>query len=450
MFPGACATLLMASLLSAAGDRIAEGKAALMAGRYREAVRLLEHAPDGSPGCEGSYYLGLARYRLKQLDRAIVDLQVSSGCDPGNADPWLAIAAAYVDKGDDDRAVAAFDSALRLKPGDVDALRAASALDLRHERNERAIVKLEKLIAIAPDDAQARSDLAAAYAATGNIEKALEQFREALRMSPDNASALMGLGNMYLKSGQNEEAIELLKKAAKAEPRAYAPRFLLASAYNTLGSYSLALAECEEALRLGGTDPEVYYHLARAYRGLGREEDARAALAKFSALRAQSKEGVEARREAARLMNQAKPLVDAGRLPDAIALLERALALDPKNPQVAFRLAGLYYDTHQYEPARRHVREAIAIAPAEWLYHYLLGLVEEASGRLDMARQSLETAVRLNSSAADAFNQLGNIAMTRQDFAEAKRRFEQAIRLDPHETAYRLNREAAQRRISGK
>jgi cytochrome c-type biogenesis protein CcmH/NrfG len=80
----------------------------------------------------------------------------------------------------------------------------------------------------------------------------------------------------------------------------------------------------------------------------------------------------------------------------------------------------------------------------------LLGLVEKASGNLDAARDSFETAIRLNPSAADPFNQLGNLAMGRDDFTQAVRYFENATRLDPRELAYQLNLDAAQRRLPAK
>lgn len=445
-----CCCIAIAFVLSAAEDRLSEGKTALATGKFEVAVGLLEQERTVSARCEVSFYLGLAHYRLKQLDQAIIDLQSASQCDPANADTRVALAVAYAGKGDEDRAVEAFDSAIQLKPDNAEALRAAAMLDLRHERNERAIVKLEKLIAIEPDDAQARSDLGAAYAGAGNLDKAREQFHSALKLGPNNASALMGLGNAYLKSGQTEEAIPLLTKAAKAEPKSYEPRFLLGSAYNAMALFAEAAVECNEALRLGGTDPEVYYHLARAYRGLGRKEDEQKALERFSALRSQSNQEAESKREAARLINQANPLVDKGRLPDAIALLEAAYALDRQNPQVAFRLAGLYYDVQQQQSARRYAREAIALAPSEWSYHYLLGLVEKTLGKLDAARDSFETTIRLNPSAADPFNQLGNLAMGRDEFAQAVQYFEKATRLDPRELAYQLNLDAAQRRLAPK
>jgi cytochrome c-type biogenesis protein CcmH/NrfG len=122
--------------------------------------------------------------------------------------------------------------------------------------------------------------------------------------------------------------------------------------------------------------------------------------------------------------------------------------LDPINPRLLFRLASLYYDTKHYQTARQYVGAALDLTPSEWLYHYLLGLIEKASDSLEAARESLETAVRLNPSAAEAFNELGDVAMRRQDFASAIRNFENAARLDPRDTAYQLNVQAARHRIA--
>src|SRR3982074_3095287 len=111
-----CCCVVVALLLNAAQDRISEGNTALAAGRYQDAVRLLEQERDSSSRCDVYFYLGLARYRLKQLDQAIIDFKSAGQCAPANADLLLALAAAYADKGDDDRAVEAFDSAIQLQP----------------------------------------------------------------------------------------------------------------------------------------------------------------------------------------------------------------------------------------------------------------------------------------------------------------------------------------------
>jgi len=433
--------------LGAAQNVVEEGKRAFDAGNYTEAVRLFEKAQQSSARCEIFFYLGLARYRLKQLDRAIINFRSAAECDPKLPEPHIALGEAYTQKGDDNRALAAFESALKAQPNHAGALRSAAALYIRHQMNEQAVGVLERLSRMEPGDVQVRSNLGAAYAATSQLEKAEIEFQAAIQRNPVYPSALTGIGNVYLKTGRAEQATEVLQKAAKIAPGAYEPRFLLGAAYNHLERYGEAVRELEAALSQGGGDPEIYYNMARAYRALGREEERKGALAQFTKLKARSERDKEWQREAGRLVERAKTLVHAGDLAGAIALLERARELHRGDAQILFRLAGLYYDVQQYAMARRLIQEAMAVAPAEWAYHYLLGLIEKSTGNLQAARSSLEAAVLLNSAAADAYNQLGDLAMRQNDAARAIEDFRRAVQLDPQQPAYRLNLEAAQRAL---
>jgi Flp pilus assembly protein TadD len=125
--------------------------------------------------------------------------------------------------------------------------------------------------------------------------------------------------------------------------------------------------------------------------------------------------------------------------------LEQARELWPPDDRILSRLAGLHYDLQRYNLARNYAQEAISLAPSEWLYHYLLGLIEKRSGRWKQARSSLEVALRLNPSAAEAHNALGEVALRENDQKGAIASFRRAAELDPKEPAYRLNLEAASR-----
>ena len=97
-----CCCVVAARLLNGADDRISRAKTALAAGKYEDVVNLLEQEQDTPDRCEATFYLGLARYHLKQLEQAIIHLQVASQCDAANADVRVALAVAYAGKGDDD------------------------------------------------------------------------------------------------------------------------------------------------------------------------------------------------------------------------------------------------------------------------------------------------------------------------------------------------------------
>jgi tetratricopeptide (TPR) repeat protein len=429
----------------ACSQALDQAKRAFDHGDYAAAARLFEQAHQASPSCDVLFFLGLARYRLQEPDRALIAFRSAVECDPKLIPAHLAMAEAYAERRNGAEALAAYDRVLSLDAKNTAALSGAANIYLKNKANEKAVELLGVLVGVDPKDADAHADLAAAYGASGDRERAEQQFQAALRLRPDHASALMGLGNLCLKNGEEARAIELLEKAVKSAPNAFEPRFLLGSAYNRLGRYREALAELQRAVGLGAREAEVYYHLARAYGGLGRPDERTRALAQFAELTRKSKEDTEAQRRALRLIEEAKPLVDAGNLHLAAARLEEARELRPSDDRLLFRLAGLYYDMQSYDPAQNYVQEAIALAPSEWLYHYLSGLIAKVKGKLPQARSSLETAARLNSAAPEVQNALGEVALLEGDRQRAIAGFERAVELNPKEPAYRLNLEAARR-----
>jgi tetratricopeptide (TPR) repeat protein len=220
----------------------------------------------------------------------------------------------------------------------------------------------------------------------------------------------------------------------------------LGSAYNRLGRYPEAAAELETAVRLGSNDAEVHYQLARAYGKLDRQDDRKQALARFSELTRKSNERQENRRNALKLVDEAKSLVDRGELEAAAARLEEARALLPADDKILFRLAGLHFDLKQIDSARSYAQEAISLAPTAWLYHYLLGLVEKSASRRREARESLELAIKLNTSAAEAHDALGELALEEGTVKEAVASFQRAVELDSR-ASYREHLAAAKRRL---
>jgi Flp pilus assembly protein TadD len=171
-------------------------------------------------------------------------------------------------------------------------------------------------------------------------------------------------------------------------------------------------------------------------------------LAQFTALTNKAKEDTEARRRTLQLVEEAKTFVNSDNLDAAVARLEEARELRPPDDQLLFRLASLHYDLHHDGVARSYAEEAISLAPSEWLYHYLLGLIETRSKRWVRARGSLEIALRLNASSADLYDALGQVALGEGDPKRAVVSFQRAAELDPKQESYRLNLEAAKRAAS--
>lgn len=397
-----------------------------------------------APDCGKLFNAGLQEYQRKDLNQALITFRAAAQCDPKLVQAHLAIANIYAERGNANEALAALLQALQIDPKNELALRAASNIYLQNGVHLKALPLLETLVAITPAAVDAHADLAAVYAASGNRQGAEAEFRRALKLQADYFPALAGLGNLLARAGDDATALPLLRKAVQMQPRAYEGHFLLGSALNRLGQFEEARTELEQASKLGGeNEPQVFYQLARAWGGLSKAAERKAALAKFSELTKKEKDDIELQRKAAALIDEARTLLQAGDLENAAARLESARELKPGDATLLFRLAGLNFDLQRYDAAREYVQAAISISPSTWLYHYLLGLVERSANRLADARASLETAAKLQSTEAPVFNALGEVLMQQGERQAAIAAFEKAVKLAPDDASLRQNLESA-------
>ncbi len=424
---------------------VEKAEQAFDAGRYAEALGLFQRAEAESPHCDLLFYIGLTQYRLQDVDEAITSFASSVVCNPRLGLAEHALGDAYLAKGDDNRALAAYEAALKIQPDDPDALRAASLLCLKHELNTRAIPLLEQFIKVRPEDLDARSDLGSAYGAMGEFDKAEKQFRAALAVNSEAPAAVLGLGALDLKINRNVEAIPLLREAAQLAPNAAKPFYLLGVAYNRAGRYTEALAALEQAASRSPDNADTYYQLAHAYGHLQRLSEKEKAIARFTEIKARNERLIESQREAARLVIEVQPFVDQNDTVTALQMMEKAYQLDPENEEVWFQLGSLYYETQKYDLTRGFAERLVIRAPSEWRYLYLLGLVQVATGQSGQARASLEQVVQLHPSMAEAYNELGNLAMEESQPARAVKAYQHALETSPQNSAYRENLEAAQR-----
>jgi len=407
------------------------------------AFALVQTAPD----CGKHFAAGLQEYQRKDLNKALIAFRTAAQCDPKMARAYLAIADIYIERGNDGEALAALLQALQIEPKNALALRTAANLYLRNDQHRKALPLLETLVTVSPQSAEAHGDLAAVYATKGDHKKAEAGFRRALELQADYFPALAGLGNLLSRGGDDGTAMPLLRKAVQLRPQSYEGHFLLGSTLNRLGRFEEARTELERASKLGGeNDPRVFYQLARAWGGLGKAPERRAALARFSELAKKQNADEEALRKAAAWIDEARALLQAGDLETAAARLELARDVKPGDATLLFRLAGLNFDLQRYDTAREYVQAAISISPSTWLYYYLLGLVERSANRLNDARASLETAANLQSTEAPVFNALGEVLLEQGERQAAIAAFEKAVKLAPSDAAFRQNLESAKSR----
>jgi predicted TPR repeat methyltransferase len=142
---------------------------------------------------------------------------------------------------------------------------------------------------------------------------------------------------------------------------------------------------------------------------------------------------------ARQLHSSARQLLLAGRLGEALPLLQRAAQAAPHSAEVACDLGVAHLMLKQPGAAVEPLQRAVAALPSHALLHNNLGVALKDLGRFKEAEHSYRRALKSDPACAPAYNNLGEVMQALGDRAEARRCFERALSLDPSLIQARLN-----------
>jgi len=275
---------------------------------------------------------------------------------------------------------------------------------------------------------------------------AVAALREALSRSPSYLPARLKLAEALLDAGDLEES---RKRFAELTDPACAPavQFGLGTIAARLGRHAEAVEHLQRAITLFPEFGAAHYALARAYRALGRPDEAEAALARhaqFGARWPAIEDPVAAtvstlREDAGALLQRGVKQAEAGDVEAAIASHEAALSLNPSFAQAHANLIVLYGRARVWAKAEEHYRAvvklAINVADAHYDYGVVLGLQEQWDGAAEAYRKALE----LNPQHAQARNNLGQVLERQGKIAEAADEYRHAVESQPTLRIARFN-----------
>ena len=108
---------------------------------------------------------------------------------------------------------------------------------------------------------------------------------------------------------------------------------------------------------------------------------------------------------------------------------ERAVALDPRNPEVLHQYASKLWELGQGERAVTAERQALAIEPARPISHMVIALVYEGQRRFELAELALDSALAIDPFYLDAFLDRAYVRLLRGESAAAHADADEALRL---------------------
>ncbi len=283
--------------------------------------------------------------------------------DPGRVGALQNLGGALYELGRPDEALRVLDRALALAPDDVGARSNRGAVLLGLGELDRAIAELDLVVKLAPEHAAGWSNRGAAREEAGDIEGALADYGRAIEL--DRASARSWLNRATLRERMKDirGAIEDYDGALRAVPRSLEALTGRGLARRMLGDVRGALSDLEEAIR---------HHprsgIARMNHGLllhATGAPAAEVLADLDA--ALDLDGPSA----IAYVNRGSVRRDLGELDEALADLDRAIALDPI-PEALHERGLVRALRGELELARTDLTRCLSLRPGNGIVRLVL------------------------------------------------------------------------------
>lgn len=251
---------------------------------------------------------------------------------------WDTLGKLYEETGAQDKAITALKRAAGKAPWELETQRRLIQLLENSGRDDEALAQYEAVVRVAPGEARFQIDLVDRYWRRGNEKKALEGLRRLEGRFPGDPGILSAIADLYQRYGKEELAIAAYERLAKLEPDDPSHLVTLGEQYYQKGDKARAMA---------------------TWKRIAAGKSAKA-LAKLGEVMAEHNE-----------------------LTEAIANYDKALKLEPKNP-----------DFYKGRAAVLESKKAYNEALADWEEVLRLIDLKDRSARREARRRLVQVLMR--------------------------------------------------------
>ncbi len=339
-------------------QRNVKGNVDLAIQAFEEAIQLDKNFALAQAGLGEAYWQKYQKMREKVwADRAIAASDRALILDPTQAEVHVVLGIIYRGTGKVERAIEELQRAITIQPLQDEAYFELGRCYQQQGEFEKAVEHFERAIKIRPGYWNYYNVLGICYSTFGHYQEASEQFRRVISFHPDNQVGYNNLGGIYLMLGKYEDALAMHQKsvAISENDTAYSN---IGTCYFYLGQYEKAIEAYQAALKLSPRNDIYYRNLGDAYLRLNKKAEAQEQFK--TALRLLEEELNINSNDA---MTFAKQAVCKAKLDDkqeALEAIERAHAIEPRNPEIIYLHATVHALTGNREQAIEELNHALS------------------------------------------------------------------------------------------
>jgi len=246
-------------------------------GRLIQAEKAFAAAMQEDPGDEESVQLrGLTLYRLGRPAAAIPYLEKIRRWTPnGNADANYVLGLCYLNAQRYDEARAAFATQYGVAPDSGAAWLLMGNMLLKAHLPELALTAGQKALQSGPSLPLVHFMLGEIYLYKSDPGNALSEFEKERQLNPGYAPIYDRLGDVYTRMGKYQEAQEALTRALSLDTSSTGPFIQMGKVFLRKNDPQTAAMYLQHAEKMDPGNYITHTLLGQAYRGLGRQDEAK-------------------------------------------------------------------------------------------------------------------------------------------------------------------------------
>jgi len=280
-------------------------------GRLEETVAVLEQARQLSP--EAHRLMAEAAQQLKQLERAKTNYEAAIRLKPNFTEAYYGLSQTLAQLGDAEKS--------------KEFLEKSAALRKESEEEARRVrANFDSLAVTRKSVAQTHTDVGRIYRMLGNAQKAEELWLRAATLDPQNVLCRVQLAVLCHQSRRYREALQFYEEAVRLDPTDGLAHLNMGNVCLKLNLSERSERAFKEVIRVAPNRAEGHGALARLYLQANRN------LVEAERLAATA---VELEPDAQYFAVLSEARAKNGDVAGALSAIERAIALEPANPQHA-------------------------------------------------------------------------------------------------------------------
>ncbi|MDP6473625.1 MAG: tetratricopeptide repeat protein [Alphaproteobacteria bacterium] len=270
-----------------------------------------------------------------------------------------------------------------------------------------------------------------AYTATNQIDEAIRDFDEALRLNPRLVAAWINRGDAYIHKENYDQTIHNYDEALRLDPENADTWYDRGRVYAYKRNYDSAIRDLDEALRLNPGLGAAWIFRGHVYASKQQYDQAIRSYDEGLRLDPQDADAWADRGHA---------YAGRGDYDQAILDFSEALRVNPGKIPARHDRAEAYYQNGQYDLAIRDI-DHLLYSGVSWASLWRdRGDAYMRLGQFDQALDSYNRAHSLDRGNADTLSRQASVYVNRQQYEQAIRNLDVALRIDPHHGTARHGR----------